>query len=146
MNREIKFRGINTETGEWVYGTYLDGFIINGVAEATEEYICIEDWRLVREETVGQYTGLKDKHGKPIYEGDILTCEYYPFQDEGELNYNAEVFWSEVDSQFCVELHCVNPKKSGISNGICEGLTERGTEFEIIGNIWDNPELLEVQQ
>lgn len=156
MNREIKFRGKRTDTGEWVYGNLIkmDGsgsqsFIVpycHGASTIPCVQLIAENLFPVEIETVGQCANLKDINGKSIYEGDILTCKDYPFQDEGEFNYNAEVFWSEVDSQFCIELHCVNSKKSGISNGICEGLTERGTEFEIIGNIWDNPELLEVQQ
>ena len=130
MNREIKFRGINTETGEWVYGTYLDGFIINGVAEATEEYICIEDWRLVREETVGQYTGFKDKTGKEIFEGDVL--EVYDRYGKDML-YTAVVYWN--DGYW-------DAKQIGRNNFKC--CYAGFSKCEIIGNIYDNPELLEV--
>ncbi len=104
------------------------------------EQLCVEKTNV----ELMQYTGFKDNNGKEIYEGDILTSKYYPFQDCGKLNYNAEVFWRELDGQWCIELHCVNPEKAGISDGMCESLTGRGIEFEIIGNIYENTKFLEV--
>ncbi|MGL5328880.1 MAG: YopX family protein [Peptostreptococcaceae bacterium] len=98
-------------------------------------------WRKFDEVELMQYTGIKDKNGVEIYEGDILTCDYYPFKDDGKPNYNAEVFWSEDSLQFCIQLHCVNPNKRGISDGMCEALMDRldsneKCEFEVIGNIY----------
>ncbi len=78
--REIRFRGkalasieklneigVNHDNG-WVYGTYIDGYIINDVLEATDEYITIGQWCKVDPETVGLYTGEKDENNKKIYE------------------------------------------------------------------------------
>ena len=57
--REIRFRAKRKDTGEWLYWNLLDGFSYPK--------------EIIDEDTVGQYTGLKDKNGKEIYEGDILV-------------------------------------------------------------------------
>ena len=115
-----------------------------------------------------QSTGLKDKNGKLIYEGDIIVIpNQYPFYDyknkedikqdldstEGEikgesiLNYIGIVEW--IYSQWQYVYHCVNPKKQGISEGVNQGLNNfgfdetRNTCYEVIGNIYENPELLD---
>lgn len=114
-----------------------------------------------------QCTGLKDKNGKLIYEGDIIVISnQYPFYDyknkedmkqdlnstEGEikgesiLNYIGIVEW--IYSQWQYVYHCVNPKKQGISEGVNQGLNDFGfdetenTCYEVIGNIYENPELI----
>ena len=114
-----------------------------------------------------QCTGLKDKHGKLIYEGDIIVIpNQYPFYDyknkedmkqdlnstEGEikgesiLNYIGIVEW--IYSQWQYVYHCVNPEKRGISEGVNQGLNNfgfdetRNTCYEVIGNIYENPDLL----
>lgn len=91
-----------------------------------------------------QYTGLKDKHGKEIYEGDILTSTEYPFQDDGKYNYHGVVEWGEDEAAYYLTKHLVNKNRRGISHGISEMLGQEDlTTFEIIGNIYENPELLE---
>lgn len=92
---------------------------------------------------VMQYTGLKDKNGKEIYEGDILTSDQYPYQDDGEYNYHLVVEY--IENGFCGVMNCVNGVKRGISHGIAE-LLEITYQFEVIGNIYENPELLEVSE
>lgn len=119
--------------------------------------------------TVMLSTGLKDEKGKIIFEGDIIVIpNQYPFYDykneedmkqdlnstEGEikgesvLNYIGIVEW--IYSQWQYVYHCVNPNKRGISEGINQGLNYFGfdepenTCYEVIGNIYENPELLEI--
>lgn len=149
MNRIIKFRGKRVDNGEWIYGLpvdYCNKKYILVLTNFEEErvygqYPHKEMWSYeVIPETVGQYTGVDE-----IYEGDVLTSDYYPFKDEDKSNYNAIVYWDIWALQFCIQLHCVNPNKIGISDGMCEALSERGIKFEIIGNVFDNPELLKVR-
>ena len=148
--REILFRGKRIDNGEWVYGTPIyDGktvYILSGVIEANEEYICIEVWNPVIPETVGQYTGLDDKNGVNIFDGDIVVEAGYIWFDEGKPNYRGTVEW--IYSQWQVIAHCVNPDNRGISDGMNYGLNDEGfdegenSDWEVICNVHDNPELI----
>lgn len=80
------------------------------------------------------FTGLKDKRGVDIFEGDILSANYYPFIDEGKQNYVAIVEW--IFAQFQIVLQCVNKDKRGISSGVNDCLQE-GEHYEVIGTIHD---------
>lgn len=85
--------------------------------------------------TIMQSTGLEDKNGKEIFEGDILAIE----TDEGILNVN--IFWDSKHALFMFESKKYNEK------GLLAELVEDNTyPFEIIGNIYENPELLEVTE
>lgn len=93
-----------------------------------------------------QWTGMLDRDGKEIYEGDIVVRDHYPFYDNGELNYIGTVEFIYSCWQYVT--WCVNPEKRGISNGMNNLLNEEGygtnerSCWKVIGNIYENPELL----
>ena len=133
--RIIKFRGIRIDNGEWIYGYYL----FYKVAQIMDEYRFYYE---VYPDSVGEWTGYNDKNDLEIYEDDIIVQSGYLYFDNGEPNYVATVEWAF--GGFQIILHCINPEKSGISDGINEPL-EEGEEFEIIGNTYQHPELLKVK-
>lgn len=96
----------------------------------------------VQRYTLMQYTGMKDKNGTEIYEGDILTAENYPFQDDGQYNYHGVIEWIDEYGSYYMTKRLANKNKRGISDGISESIEEGLEEFEVIGNIYGNPDLL----
>ncbi len=156
--REIKFRAWDNDNKQMIYqGSNVE--YLNGAMEA---HFCFDEagfvllirpyaeseWYPINNTEAMQFTELRDKNGKEIYEGDIIVAESYPWFDTGKPNYRSTVEW--IYSQWQQVLHCVNPDKGGISDGINEGLNDEGYEPEepsswlVIGNIYENPELLEV--
>lgn len=148
--REILFRGKRTDNGEWVEGYYsnlggnhprvLKENIFIGKIGRVLEFENID----ILPETVGQYTGLTDKNGKRIFEGDILQGEQYPFKSDGKYNYFVEVCYWDNAPEFGIYTF-KNPKADirGISEGNTDNMQDwESSDWEIIGNIHDNPELL----
>ena len=117
MNREIKFRGKSLNTNCWVYGD-LRQDKIRGKA-----YIEYE----VDPDTVGQYTGLKDKNGKEIYEGDIIESKRY-----GHI-----VMYDKNLAGFCSANVKYPEDLCGLNQ---QWINECGKV--VIGNVTDNPELM----
>ena len=135
MNREIKFRGKRIDNGEWVYGDLLQPTEICDIYEISNcESIDGTRYEVIPE-TIGQYTGLHDKNGKEIYEGDIVKYETFW---EGDCEYEggmAVIYWDNEDTGFYCE--CQEYHYSLDMFNLTRNLSP-----EIIGNIYDNPELL----
>ena len=140
MSREILFRGKRTDNGKWVEGWVTSQFKKHTEGELLtriQSNVFGVGEHLVDTETVGEYTGLTDKNGKKIFEGDIIICK-------------KEICGNFIDS--CVEIGFVEMKhgafglhrKQGYYRPFKDWLEDY--EYEMIGNIHDNPELLEVSE
>lgn len=138
--REILFRGKRADTGEWIEGYYVVLFRWTGDKNPTPA-IQVADCYSFREiipETVGQYTGLKDKNGKKIFEGDIIAYRKgclavsFDFASFGFLfeGCNGEEGYSHVIPF------------NDYENGIYIDRKTYQIDYEIVGNVFDNPELL----
>lgn len=134
VNREIKFRAKSKKTSNWVYGDLLQdqyqGFIVTDDTRETIE---------INLETIGEYVNLKDKNGKEIYEGDILTFEDYT-SDKWILNKELEkaiVKYNQGDCSFAPQDIEENTK-----GGKYYHYWNQIRSIIIIGNIYENHELL----
>jgi uncharacterized phage protein (TIGR01671 family) len=140
--REILFRGKRIDNGEWGYGYYFEAkehWHDHGKHEAWIAVDSVQNggWCNVRgkyavdPETVGQYTGLTDKNGKKIFEGDICQIKSFSYIDETPfvVEWNNEYsgwFWRNLDYSSATDT--ITP--------------EIAKTAKVIGNIHDNPELL----
>lgn len=133
--REIKFRGKRTYNREWVYGNLIilpngERYIVNtNYFELDGHHLaCDSDTPVFTiQETVGQFIELYDEGGIEVYDGDIIENEYEEV---------ATVYYDEEDAMFCINL----------GNVILNFSHENSKWWKIIGNIHDNPELVEVQE
>jgi len=132
---EIKFRGKQTESGEWYHGYYVKAprwgdahYIImdyHGPSTIAHE---------VDGDTLGMCTGLKDKNGDEIFEGDIVI---YKVHSAPKLFMTTEVKWDAKTAQFY--LPGIKAPKGYIGEQALSGTRQLA---EVIGNIHDNPDLL----
>jgi uncharacterized phage protein (TIGR01671 family) len=144
MNREILFRGkvklpINLRgrqtayrNGEWVYG-FMDSI-------GTVRKIPVDT------KTIGQYTGLTDKNGTKIFEGDIVRIS----RQFGKYLYGEDNYVCKYDTNSAsFKFYYIVPENIAdinayamVGDGVILSNIERGFTIEVIGNIYDNPELL----
>ena len=165
--REILFKGKRKDDGEWVEGFLFDDGLVDskrwfiGSIEVIDAKYdvdncldiyghCIYE---VDPETVCQYTGLKDKNGKKIWEGDIVRFEGYGYMPEveiGEVVFSRGCFGVEYLSKLYKALghndksfHRIGKTSKWRDMGASGIITYT---YEVLGNIFDNPELLEVTE
>lgn len=126
MNREILFRGKRVDNEMWIYGDLLQSTDIVNCTEISENTGMGVRYDIIPE-TVGQYTGLTDKNGTKIFEGDIIKYKTVSYYFE-----NLVVAWSfdYVRWIVCNDIKCQKYPM------------DINFEYEIIGNIYNNPELL----
>lgn len=132
--REILFRGKSIEDNKWVYGDLIRekksfGEICTRIYRTTNN-----GWELidVNPETVGQYTGLTDKNSNKIFEGDICN-----FSNRSDIDNYGVVVYDADETEFGIDYG---------STYLGLGRHYHPRDVEVIGNIYDNPELLEVEE
>lgn len=123
--REILFRGKRADNGEWIQGDLLQNVDCLKIREQEKDIKHIARSFVIFPETVGQYTGLSDKNGIKIFEGDIVRIYLFGGVEIGQITY------SEISCRF----------KFADKYGSTYGFDDTCT-FEVIGNIYDTPELL----
>lgn len=142
MNRQILFRGKNRYRKEWLYGSlsqYRDGsYGIDGVPVETD--------------SVGQFTGLRDKDSRPIYEGDIIRIDSHAWLDWKEFDgVNAEIVydngtfearWKNPDAGKPYPFQNPDDEEDVEAEYVCEFIGDLPNTIEVIGSIHDTPELL----
>lgn len=135
-----RYRGLSVESNDkekWKYGYLIEdgreSFIINQVIESNEQYITIGSWDPVRPDTVSQSTGLKDKNGKEIFEGDIVrTSAYGCIVGFGEYTYFEDENTPTTEIGFYLSFLNVTPAAYAPFDKYY------WDNCEVIGNIYEN--------
>lgn len=131
--REILFRGKRIDTGEWVYGYYCKAemHFHSGDEHFIIEYSCDGSQYRVDPATVGQYTGLTDKNGVKVFEGDII----WGTGSKANMD-NFVIRWSEAICGFT----------AGEGKRVWPNMNQSTiSAYEVVGNIHDNPERMEAE-
>ena len=139
--REIKFRGKSKYYGTWVYGYYVAPDIIcRGYEYGDHAEILLIGAEEVDPKTVGQYTNYKNKNGKEIYEGDIVGfVRENAFKERGLI---IGIIKYHPDRLAYIVSNCIVRQPDGEKEKWDYTFLSED-DLEVIGNIYDNPELLE---
>ena len=139
--RDILFRG-KTSEGDWVYGypfvqakgtEYEECYILGDLDVRLSIYDLWDCAEKVDSETIGQYTGIEDKNGKKIFEGDIVSVNGF------DIPLFIELTDLEKEPEYAsISWNC---RMSGHPHYL-HRLENKPSKYEVIGNIYDNPELL----
>ena len=142
--RTIKFRGKRIKNGEWLYGDLMQDNE-GGYHVFPNDCDGLYKENKVDTDTIGQFTGLFDKSGNEIYEGDVIKYTRYKVRSEYFKKDFIEnvyvVYWNEEKHAF----YCATKfENGGGASGYLNFHDERAEkeEIEVIGNIHDNPELI----
>ena len=134
MENRYLFKAKRVDNGEWV-----QGYIVKYGYTGQEKYYIVPDYAsdlysfLVDSSTICRCTGLKDENDKLIWENDIIECK------DGKHNFQTQIEWDAYCAGFIFQ--DTEPSAVGL-----DAITENGLylESKVVGNIFDNPELLEV--
>ena len=152
MNDRYLFRAKRIDNGEWVEGNLIhvnkDYYICEKPYECMDEYSSLNGqsygfggFKLVDQSTICQCTGLKDKNGKLIWENDVVKKEFYTDYDAFA---NSEEYIGVVKYEDCAWV--IETKRNNLicTRPIIESMaySDDVKHFEVIGNIFDNPELM----
>lgn len=158
MNREILFRGKRCSDGKWVYGFYVESkyswqghkphrswIVPNAISNGG--FFNILGRYAVKDDTVGQFTGMTDKNGVKIFEGDVV-CKHdltFNLQHEGVVVYNSAIGCFRIHTESKGMTMRMGFEASDVFNdGKCTIPIKY--DYEVIGNIYDNLELLSTKQ
>lgn len=147
MSREILFKGQRKSDRAWIYGNLLrtdDGIFI---IQNHVPYHLLEKYEVL-EETVCEYTGLTDINKNKIWENDIVSVEHTRYEKESEEDYMLLPETVEYTRNYAIEFvnkggHCGYRCRNKSIHFAISGNTVYNHKITVIGNIFDNPELLE---
>ncbi len=139
MNRQIKFRGKDYNTGEWLYGNLIQRMdrypgIMFEYEQAGKFHYSEQP---VKQETVGQFTGLYDRTGKEVYEGDVVFWLAIDMRGRGKGRQGA-IIWDKQTMSWAIMRD--KPTPDGRPCIISRPFDKK--HLEVVGNIHDNPELM----
>lgn len=147
MNREILFKAKKTDNGEWVEGNLITneknenqkyiGYIFDERNEVIEDFDIVE----VVPDTLCQYTGLTDKNGKKIWENDIVLLR----EEIQDYEWKAVVKFGNPNGKYNWGWQLVPIGECDMNKDILLWIDMEIANCEVIGNIFDNEDLLEVE-